>query len=97
MFSASLFFGFSLSPSLEKALKATNPALVAMFIDNESDYLHECNLKGLRYLGKRVEVPADLSHIESLATHLESLMKRLVPAFSRDEYPLLLVAVPSNG
>lgn len=92
MFSASLFLGFLVDEELEKKLSKANPALVAMFVDNQSEYLHRSSYKGKSYLGKKLEAPLEFSSVESLESHVESLMIRLVPTFSISDYPTQMIA-----
>jgi len=97
MFSASLFFGFEMTPELQDALSRVNPALLSMFVDSSSEYLQECQFRNLRYLGKEIESPLDLGSMEAIGTHVESLVKRLIPDFSSKKHPLLLIARASCG
>jgi hypothetical protein len=96
MFDVTLFLGFEVTPDFAKKLRSVNPNAAALFIDNNSDYLHECLIGERRYLGKFVEAPLKLDQLDPVEQNVQSLIKRLVPEFSTHQYPLILLATTAT-
>lgn len=89
-----LFLGLPLTPSYFDQLKKLPPPLLATFIQRESpDYLQEIESEGIKYLGKYLDSPFDMANLDSLETNIYSLLKRLIPDYSYEEHPLLLLPV----
>src|SRR5262245_51347918 len=95
MESHQLFLGFPLTPSLEKALQAANPAFVKLFIsetiDLPTDYLHLVIHEGERYLGKLLGPYVPLLHFELAAANLYSVAQKVIHPINSSRAPLLLL------
>ncbi|SCA62607.1 Uncharacterized protein SCG7086_AB_00440 [Chlamydiales bacterium SCGC AG-110-P3] len=92
MFDISLFLGLPVTEAIQKGLNRANPHALPLFINNDSDYLHEYVTKGIRYIGKFVDAPANMSTLELSSKNIESLVCKLIPDFSIQEFPLYVVA-----
>lgn len=92
MFDVTLFYGIAVTEEVQKDLNRANPNALPVFINNDSEYLHECVVKGIRYIGKYVEVPAEMETFELLGANIESLVSKLIPNFSTEAHPLSVIA-----
>lgn len=90
-----LFLGFALSESYQKEL-AHLPAIEReLFIQKHpSLYLQEIESDGTFYLGKCLGPLVEFSTLEASQSHILSLLKKLIPSFPYEQYPLLLLALP---
>jgi len=94
MFDGSLFIGIPLREIEIDQLKILPTPLLAAFIkDQPSDYLQKIESDGISYLGKFIEVPYNVSNIQSLEQNILSLLRKLLPDFSSEDNPLLLIAL----
>ena len=85
--------------SSDQAKLAELPApLRESFIQNqEPTYLQLISCEGKMHLGKWLELPVELSSLEEMQAHIESLFKRLFPDYSSKEQPFLVFALPKHG
>jgi hypothetical protein len=101
MESAQLFLGFSLTPSLERALQTANPAFVKLFISKEvgcpTDYLHLAVHEGRQYLGKLLGPYAPLLQFELSAANLYSVAQKVIPKIHSSKPPLVLLTLIWNS
>ena len=89
------FLGLPLSDSYRQKLDAISPSLKALFIQEQSsDYLLQVDFQGVTYLGKYLETPYEMSALDSLQTHIYSLLQKLLPEVRKEEQTLLLLALP---
>ena len=91
-----LFVGLPLTESYLHELKKLPPALINTFIKGQSaEYLQQIECDGVLYLGKSLETPYDLAALDSLQTHVYSLLKKLIPDYPYELHPLLLLPLPT--
>ncbi len=96
MFDPLLFLGFPLSECYQQELTQLPAVEHALFIQNHSSpYLQQIESNGKFYLGKFLGPSIELSALEASQSHIYSLLKKLVPNFPYEQYPLLLLALPS--
>jgi hypothetical protein len=76
-----LFFGFQVDVSFEDALNKANSHTVKLFINNNSQYLHEVFHEGKRYIGKFVGQASDPQALELLQANIFSIAKKLTPDY----------------
>lgn len=88
--SLELFLGIKVNPSLSQQLDLTNPFIKSMVI--HEDHLQELSFEGNTYIGKKLGKTADFSYLESLETHIHSLIKKMLPHYQ----PLPLILFPYN-
>lgn len=93
MYNAQLFLGFPANKDFNLALQKVNPAVLAMFIQDNESYLSEITWEGSRYIGKYLDHVADLQTLELLEANIYSLLKKLVPDFPCRQIPLCLFPV----
>lgn len=90
---AHLFFGFPVTDMYEKSLSALPVKERELFIQKGiSPYLEEKEMESVRYLGKRLDSPFLFSSLDNARENILSLLKRLVPSFPYEKYPLQLIA-----
>jgi len=90
MFEVELFLGYPLDLQFIKSIEALNPHLLATFVNNDSEYLHEIVHQQQRYFGKFVGACVEVAHLELLEANIISLLRKLIPNFSCQEAPLVL-------
>lgn len=87
-----LFLGLPLSHSYLQELKKIPLPVRETFIQEQpSDYLQQIEQEGVFYLGKSIDSPYDMASIDSLQTHIYSLLKKLISDYPYDQHPLLLL------
>lgn len=89
-----LFLGFPVTEAYQQQLNLISPEICSIFIQDHSDYLQPATLEGQTYLGKRLNVPVDISLLECIQDHIYSLLKRLIPAYSYKDSSLVLLTIP---
>lgn len=89
----SLFIGYPVDDRLCNLLERANPHACTLFINNESDYLHEIIHSGVRYLGKKTEQPTTVDTFELLAANASSLLSKLVPDYTVPKSPQIIPLV----
>lgn len=95
MFDTVLFLGIPLSDAYQQALDRLPAAERELFIQNQdSAYLQKVENEGIEYLGKYLGFPIEMATLEMSYSHVYSLLKKLIPSFSYEENPLLLLAFP---
>lgn len=96
MFQYQLYLGLLAEDSLLQELRQLPPGFHDLFIQNQdSAYLQQIEFEGKIYLGKYLGTSIETSSLDSLQTNIYSLLKRLIPYYSYEQHPLLLLAVPS--
>ena len=94
MFDTALFIGFPLSEAYQQALLHLPSVERELFIQSQaSPYLQQVESEGILYLGKFLGFSIEMAVLDSLCSHIYSLLKRLVPDFPYDQQPLLLLAL----
>lgn len=94
MFTHQLFLGLPVSVSYGNQLGLLPKSLRDAFIQQDSsDYLRQIESDGVTYLGKCVESPLVMDALESMETHIISLLKMLIPDYPYHEHPLVLLAL----
>lgn len=93
MYSAQLFLGFPVDKTFAMALQKANPAILAIFIQDNENYLREITWQDTRYFGKYVGKAADLNTLDMLEANIYSLLKKLVPEYPCLQVPLTLFPV----
>lgn len=88
-----LFLGFPVDRLYESALLNVSPQLLALFIQNEGQYLEEVFFENQRYLGHYLKSPANLSDLELMQSHIYSLLKRLVSSYPYEKSALWLFPI----
>jgi hypothetical protein len=91
MYSVKLFFGFYVNEELADELIKVNPKLLALFIQNEENYLKEIEIQNKRYIGKGIESSIDLVSLELLQANIYSLLKKILPTYPFEKSPLILL------
>lgn len=98
MFDTTLFLGFPLLELYLNELMRLPAVELALFIQKEpSPYLQQIENEGRGYLGKSIGSSVELGALEAFQSHIYSLLKKLVPIFPYEEYPLLLLALPAQN
>lgn len=96
MFDTLLFLGFPLCDSYQKKLNQLSSVERDLFIQpGDSPYLQQIENEGILYLGKYLGSSIDMGALDLMYAHIYSLLKKLVPHFSYEQYPLLLLALSS--
>jgi hypothetical protein len=94
MFDTVLFLGFPLSDAYQKELLRLPSAERELFIQNQvSPYLQRVESEGTYYLGKCLGSSIEMVELDSSFLHIYSLLRKLVPNFPYEQYPLLLLAL----
>ena len=78
MYPLSLFLGVKADEAFNGALERANPTLVSL-LTGGGDYLSELTRKEGRYIGKHIPLSSTVPQLESLETHLISLLTKLAP------------------
>lgn len=87
-----LFLGLPISDTYLQELKELPLPVRETFIQEQpSDYLQQIEREGVFYLGKSIGSPYDMASIDSLETHIYSLLRKLIPDYPYDQHPLLLL------
>ena len=73
-----LFLGFPVDEEYSLHLSRANPHRVALFISEDSPYLHETQLEGQRFLGKRLGDSVELPQLSLVRDNIRSLAYKLV-------------------
>lgn len=98
MFDTVLFLGFPLSVAYQQELTRLPAAERELFIQNQdSAYLQKIENEGIEYLGKYLGPSTEMGALEMSCSHVYSLLKKLIPYFSYEEHPLLLLALPAQN
>ncbi len=96
MFDSILFLGFPMSDAYQQELQLLPAVEQELFIQNQvSSYLQRIENEGIVYLGKSLGTSIELATLESIHSHIYSLLKKLVPHFPYEQHPLLLLAIPA--
>jgi hypothetical protein len=82
VYSVKLFLGFLVNNELADNLNRINPNLLALFIQNEDNYLKEIIIQNKRYIGKSIEKAIDLPSLELLQLNIYSILKKMLPDYS---------------
>jgi hypothetical protein len=97
MFDTILFLGFPLSDSYQRELQQLPSAERELFIQKQvSPYLQQIEDKGIVYLGKSLGSSIEMTALESMQSHIYSLLRKLIPHFPYEQHPLLLLAIPAE-
>lgn len=92
-----LFLGFPLSSSYQKELTLLSSVERDLFIQScASPYLQQIEYEGSLYLGKCLGPSIEMAALESMHSHVYSLLKKLVPHFPYEHHPLLLLALSTE-
>lgn len=92
-----LFLGLPLTESFLQQFRQIPQPLKEAFIQDQSpDYLQQIENEGVTYLGKYIDTPYEMSALESLQTHVYSLLQRVIPDFPYADQPLFLLALPPS-
>lgn len=98
MFETVLFLGFPLSDSYEQILRQLSDVDRNLFIgDSDASYLQKIESEGVKYLGKYLGPLIEVGALEMSSSHIYSLLRKLVPDFSYDCHPLILLALPAQN
>jgi hypothetical protein len=93
---SSLFFGFRVPESYQEELLKLPSVEKELFIQSQvSPYLQQIEHEGRLYLGKSLGPSIEMANLDSLHSHIYSLLKKLVPSFPYEQHPLLLLALPT--
>lgn len=91
-----LFLGFPLSASYQQELQWLPSAERELFIQPQaSPYLQQIENQGMVYLGKSLGSSIEIAALESVQSHIYSLLRKLIPHFPYEKHPLLLLAIPA--
>jgi hypothetical protein len=90
MLGVELFLGFPVDPTFTKELSQIDPQLVALFIQNDDNYLKEIVYHDVRYLGKFAGKISDTSDLKLLEANIYSLLKKMIPDYPYENVPLVL-------
>jgi hypothetical protein len=90
-----LFLGFPITEIYRKQLNDVSQEVRSVFIRDHADYLQYIEQVGQAYLGKRLNVPVDVSSLELMHDHIYSLLKCLIPAYSYEDSSLMILTIPS--
>ena len=88
-----LFIGFAVDDEIEKGLHRANPHAVDLFIQNNSEYLHEAHAADTRYLGKYLTAAHNIEQLRMVENNIASLITKLVPNFDPTATTPVLFAV----
>lgn len=92
MFEAVLFLGIPVDEKLQSHIDKANPNAVKLFVNNESDYLHEVDNGSTRYVGKVLETVTNVSSLELVEANVLSLLRRLLGETWSSSEPMVLFA-----
>ncbi len=93
MFNTSLFLGFPLSGDYSEKLEQLSLVEKELFIQNRaSPYLQIIENEGVIYLGKDLGSSIETACLDSLYSHIYSLLKKMVPDFPYGQHPLIIFA-----
>lgn len=95
LYQATLFLGFSIDPSFKTSLRSVNPHLVSL-LTSGGDYLQKISTANQEFLGKTIPDFPNFEELESLETHLISLLKKLAPQYPFHTNPPKLFAYTSK-
>lgn len=87
-----LFFGFPVDDIFKSSLKKLDPQLTSLFINNNSDYLHEIVYEKRQYLGKFIGKTSTPNNLELLQKNIYSIAKKLAPSYNFISNPAVLLA-----
>lgn len=90
-FNAHLFLGFPIDDVLARKLNNVSPAVLNSFISEDSNYLKDIEIDGIRYLGKFVETYTKLRDLELLEANIYSLLAKIEPNHLFYLTPLVLL------
>jgi hypothetical protein len=92
-----LFLGFPLSDSYQQMLDELPLGEREIFIQRQaSPYLQQIESEGKRYLGKFLGASIEMAALESIQSHIYSILKKLVPCFPYEAHPILILAIPAQ-
>jgi len=93
MIEPTLFFGlpFESEPGIQ--IDALEETLKKLYINDEEGHLIELTIDKERYLGKKVGNIIDLPHLALLESNIYTLLKKLLPDYPIEDYPLYLVTI----
>jgi hypothetical protein len=94
IFDYQFFLGFPLDSSYEECLQKVSPSVLSLFIQNNSQYLQQMTYKDSLYLGKPLGFLIEVQRLELFQDNVYSLLRRLVPDYRYEEYPLVLFPIP---
>lgn len=98
MSSHPLFLGLPLTGSLLQKFQQLPLSLKEAFVQHQSaDYLQQIEYEGVSYLGKCINPPFELTGLDALEIHIQSLLKKLIPDYSDQETNLLLFPLPLSS
>jgi hypothetical protein len=91
-----LFFGFLLSPAYQDKLAQLPESIRSSFIQKTvSPYLQQIEYEGKTYLGKSLGHSIELTALEGMESHIDSLLRYLIPDYPYENCPLVLLALPT--
>jgi len=90
---ASLFYGIECHSSFQERLKQVPERILNFIIQDHSDYLQQISYEGKIFLGRRLGEMTDLHALELLDRSLESLVLKLIPDYSREAAPFVLIGL----
>ena len=94
MFDSHLFLAFPLDKDYLSKLLAVQPALRSLFIqEGDLNYLQTIEHDGQTYLVKNLGSKTDLATLESVRSHLLSILRRLIEDYPYESHPLRILAI----
>jgi hypothetical protein len=97
MIDTQLFLGLPLSDSYQQELSRQPASVRELFIQlHSSPYLQQLESEGILYLGKYLGSSVEFATLDVVQAHIYSILKKLIPHYSDEEQPLLLLALSSS-
>jgi hypothetical protein len=90
-FQSKLFLGFLVDSTYQNFLNSLNPEVKALYIQKEETYLQQYLFQNELFLGKMIEIPGNLPHLELSSQNILSLLKKIVPNYSYEHAELWLL------
>ncbi len=91
---AELFLGIQIDPLLETALEKLDPKIVAIYINADPEHLKKLEFADKQYIGKSLGEMADSAAVLLMATHIVSVIKKLMPDYHLDIDSLVIIPIP---
>ncbi len=88
-----LCYGIMCSASFQELLKEVPERIFNFIVQDHPDYLQKMTHGGKEFLGRNLGLETNLSALELIHHSLESLVRRLIPDYSSEEFPFVLVAL----
>ncbi len=91
---AELFLGIQVDSILEASLEKIDPKIVNLYINADPEHLKKLEFADKQYIGKGLGEMADSATVLLMATHIVSVIKKLIPDYHLDINSLVVIPIP---